>query len=54
MMMNKGGLRSGRWCVNQIFALKQLDEKAREKKLRVYVRFMDLKKAYDRGNRKSL
>ena len=54
MMMNKGGFRSGRWCVNQIFALKQLDEKAREKKLRVYVRFMDLKKAYDRGNRKSL
>ena len=28
-------------CVDQIFTLKQIDEKAQEKKFRVYVSFMD-------------
>ena len=31
--------RSGRACVDQIFTLKQIDEKAREKKRMVYVGF---------------
>ena len=34
--------------MNQIFTLKQIGEKARKKKCRVYVGFMDLEKAYDR------
>ena len=37
-------------CVDQIFTLKQIGEKAREKKRRVYVGFIDLEKAYDRVN----
>ena len=48
------GLRAGRRCVDQIFTLKQTSEKAREKKYRVYVDFMDLEKAYDRVNREVL
>ena len=28
----QGGFRAGRWCVDYIFTLKQIDEKAREKK----------------------
>ena len=50
----RGRGRTGRRCVNQIFNLKQIGEKAREKKGGVYVGFMDLEKAYDRINRKSL
>ena len=37
-----------------IFTLKQIGEKAREKKCRVYEGFMDLRKAYDRVNREAL
>ena len=40
------GFRAGRGCVDQIFTLKQIDQKCR-----VYVGFMDLEKAYDRVNR---
>ena len=40
--------------VNQIFTLKVIGEKAREKKRRVYVCFIDLEKAYDRVNREAL
>ena len=47
-MMKKGGFRAGRGCVDQIFTLKQIGEKAREKKRRVYVCSIDLEKAYDR------
>ena len=48
------GFRAGRVCVDQIFTLKQIGEKAREKKLRVYVGFMNLEKAYDKDNREAL
>ena len=48
------GFREGRGCVDQIFTLKQIGEKAREKKRSVYVGFMDLEKAYDRVNREAL
>ena len=34
--------REGRGCVDQIFTLKQIGQKAREKKRSVYVGFMDL------------
>ena len=47
----QGGFRAGRGCVDQIFKLKQIGEKAREKKRTVYVGFIDLEKAYDRVTR---
>ena len=50
----QGGFRAGRWGVDQIFTLKQIDEKAKEKKWRVYVSFIDLEKTYDRVNREAL
>ena len=50
----QGGFREGRGCVDQIFTLKQLGEKAREKKRRVYMGFIDLEKAYDRFSRGAL
>ena len=46
-MMSKRGFRAARECVDQIFTLKQRGEKAKEKKRRVYVGFIDLKKAYE-------
>ena len=42
----QGGFRTGRGCVDQIFTLKQIGEKAQEKNV-VYVGFVDL----DRINR---
>ena len=42
------------WFVDQIFTLKQLRERAREKKRRMYVGFMYLEKACDRVNREAL
>ena len=41
------GFRTGRGCVDQIVTLKQIGKKAQEKKLRVYVGFIDLEKVYD-------
>ena len=38
------GFRAGRGCVDQIFTLKQISEKAREKISRVYWGFMDLER----------
>ena len=38
----QGGFRTGRGCVDQIFSLRQIGEKGREKKCRVYVSFIDL------------
>ena len=40
--------------VDQIFTPKQIGEKAREKKGRVDVGFIDLEKTYDRANREAL
>ena len=53
-MMSKGALEQGGGCVDQIFTLKQIGKRAREKKSRVYVGFIDLEKAYDRINREAL
>ena len=50
----QGGFREGRRCVDQVFTLKQISEKAREKKRKVYVGYIDLEKAYERVNRKAL
>ena len=51
---DQGGFRAGKGCVDQIFSLKQIAEKAREKKRRVYVDFIDLEKTYGRVNREAL
>ena len=48
----QGSLERGRGFVDQIFTLKQIGEKAREKLRRVYVGFIDLEKAHDRVNNK--
>ena len=48
------GFRAGRGCVDQIFTLKQIGKKAREKKCRVYVGFIALEKAYNRVSREAL
>ena len=50
----EGCFRAGRECVDQIFTLNQIGEKAQEKKCRVYVGFIDLEKVYNRVNRKAL
>ena len=50
----QGGFRVGRGCVDQIFTLKQIDEKTQGKKCKVYVGFIDLEKAYNRVNREAL
>ena len=52
--MRKGTLEGGRGCVDQVFTLKQISEKALEKKVGVNVGFIDLEKAYDRITRKVL
>ena len=50
----QGGFTGGRGCVDQTFRLKQICEKAREKKRRVYVGFIDWEKTYNRVNREAL
>ena len=40
--------------MDQIFTLKQIGEKAEEKKCRLYVGFIDLEKMYNRVNREAL
>ena len=51
MTVSKGALEQGGGCVYQSFTLRQIGDKAREKKRRVYVGFIDLEKTYDRVNR---
>ena len=43
--------RSGRGCVDQVFAMKQMSEKFVEKNKCLYVTYMDLEKLYDRVDR---
>ncbi len=50
----QGGFRKGRRCVDQIFAVKILVEKYLEKDRKLFAAFMDLKKTYDRVDRKGL
>ena len=50
----QGRFRVMRLCANQVFTLKQIVEKAREKEHRVCVGFIELEKAYDRVNREVL
>ena len=48
-MMSKAVFTAGMGCIDQIFTLKQIGEKAL-----MYVGFMDLEKAYDRVDREAL
>ena len=50
----QSGFRKGRSCADQIFVLRQVFEKMKEKKRKVYVAFMDLEKAYDRVDRDAM
>ena len=54
MTMSKGNLEEGGGLVDQIFTLKQIGEKVREKKYRVYMGFIVLENAYDSVNREAL
>ena len=55
MRMSKGfHIREGVCRSNQIFTIKQVGEKAHEKKWRVYDDFLQLQKAYDRVNKEVL
>ena len=48
------GFRRGKGCVDQIFTLKQLNEKYTEGGKELHLAFIDLEKAYDRVDRAAL
>ncbi len=50
----QGGFRKGKGCVDQIFAMKRSVEEYLGKDKKLYVAFMDLKKAYDKVYREAL
>ena len=51
---NQRGFQEGRGCVDQVYNLRVLMEKAREFHSPLYLCFIDLKKAYDSVNREAL
>ena len=51
---NQCGFRGNRGCIDQLFTLRLLMEKAREFHSPLYLCFIDLKKAYDSVNREAL
>ena len=53
LIMSKMALLQG-GVVDQIITLKKIGQKARKKKYRVYVGFIDLEKVYYRDNREAL
>ena len=54
MCISQCGFRSGRGTVDMIFALRQVQEKAREQNTDLYMVFIDLTKAFDTVNREAL
>ena len=50
----QSGFRKGRGCVDQIFSLRCISEKAKEMNLKLWLCFIDLKAAYDTVNRNGL
>ena len=54
VMEEQGGFRARRSCIDQVFILRQIAEKAIEKRRDVFLAFIDLEKAYDRVNREKL
>ena len=53
-MEEQGGFRARGGCVDQVFTLRQVMEKAVEKRRELFVAFIDLEKAYDKVNRVKL
>ena len=54
VLEEQGGFRAKRSCIDQVFTLRQVMEKAIEKRRELFVAFIDLEKAYDRVNRVKL
>ena len=54
VLEEQGGFRAKRSCIDQVFTLRQVMEKAIEKRRELFVAFSDLEKAYDRVNRVKL
>ena len=54
VMDEQGGFRSGRGCIDQVFAVKQVIEKMIEKDRVMFMVFIDLEKAYDNVCREKL
>ena len=50
----QGGFRRGKGCVDQIFTLKQLNEKYTEAGKELHLAFIDLEKVYDGVDRTAL
>ena len=48
------GFRKGRGCSDMIFTVRQLIEKANEHKAKIFLVFIDLRKAYDSVPREAL
>ncbi len=48
------GFRSGRGCIDMVYCVRQLVEKAREHNTQVFMLFIDLRKAYDSIPRQAL
>ena len=53
-MRSKENLRRGSRCIDQIFVLKQLDEKYREERKELNIAFMDMEKGYDKVCREAM
>ena len=54
VMEEQGGIRAMRGYLDQVFTLRQVMEKAIEKRRELFMVFIDLEKAYDRVNRVKL
>ena len=54
VMEEQGRFRAKRGCVDQLFTLRQVMEKAIEKRRELFVAFIDLEKVYDKVNRVNL
>ena len=50
----QGGFRMGRGTEDNLFMLERIIEMAKERKDCVFVAFIDMRKAYDKVNRKKL
>ena len=50
----QSGFRKGRGCTDQVFVLRQVCEKMKEKGKQAWIAFMDLEKAYDRIDRHAM
>jgi sorting nexin-29 len=54
MVEEQCGFREGRSCTDALFTEQQIIEKRKEHNLRIFLLFIDYKKAYDNVNRDKL